>query len=105
MDSVVEKFEFKGFEPDRDLQSAIGRTLDIILGSAPSDAVPRAHLSRTREGFSGFLRLSSQAGTFVAEAVGRDPSETVGRLKERIFDQLNIWRRARRSLPQRAIAN
>ena len=98
MDLMMDKFEFYGFEPDRDLKGAISRTLDMILGSAPSDADAKARLIRSREGFSGFIRLSSQAGTFMAEAVGKNPTETVSRLKERIFEQLSLWRRARINL-------
>jgi hypothetical protein len=95
MDLMMDKFEFAGFEPDRDLKRTISRTLDIILGSAPSDAEPVARLSRTREGFSGVLRLCSQQGTFLAEAVGRDPAETLARLKDRIFEQITRWRTIR----------
>lgn len=95
MDLMMDKFEFAGFEPDRDLKRTISRTLDMILGSAPSDAEPLARISRTREGFSGFLRLCSQQGTFLAEAVGRDPAETIAHLKDRIFEQITRWRTLR----------
>ena len=95
MDLMMDKFEFAGFEPDRDLKRTISRTLDIILGSAPSDAEPVARLSRTREGFSGVLRLCSAQGTFLAEAVRRDPAETLARLKDRIFEQITRWRTIR----------
>ena len=95
MDMMMDKFEFAGFEPDRDLKGTISGTLDIILGHAPSDAEPVARLSRTHEGFTGVLRLCSQQGTFLAEAVGRTPVETLARLKDRIFEQITHWRKLR----------
>ena len=97
MDLMMDKFEFAGFEPDRDLKRAISRTLEMILGSAPSDAEPVACLTRTREGFSAVLRLTSQQGLFLAEAVGLDPAETIARLKDRIFEQITSWRSLRRA--------
>lgn len=95
MDLMMDKFKFAGFEPDRDLKGTISDTLDLILGSAPSDAEPVACLSQTRDGFTGFLRLVSSQGTFLAEAVGRDPVETLARLKDRIFVQIMRWRSLR----------
>ena len=95
MDRTMDKFEFMGFDPDFDVKSAISRTLEKILGSAPSDAESVARLSRTREGFSGFIRLCSRQGTFVAEASGHDPIETVRHLTDRIHDQIRRWRLGR----------
>lgn len=98
MEKVLDKVEFKDFEPDNNLKTAIGRTFDIILGSAPSDAEPRALLQRTKDGFKGFLRLNSIQGTFSAEASGREAVEMMGRLRDRMFEQIGIWRGGRRLL-------
>lgn len=94
----MDKVEFKGFEPDHSLKGTISRTLDVILGSAPSDSEPRALLSRTKEGFKGMLRLSSQQGIFAVEATGRDAIELLGRLKDRMGEQIGSWRGGRRLL-------
>jgi len=98
MDLMMDKVEFAGFEPDHSLKSTISRTLDAILGSAPSDSEPRACLQRTKEGFKGFLRLNSQQGTFSVEATGRDAIEMMARLKDRMSEQLGSWRGGRRIL-------
>ena len=92
MDMMMDKVEFAGFEPDHGLKGTISRTLDVILGSAPSDAEPRALLSRTKEGFKGILRLSSRQGIFSVEATGRDTAELLGRLKDRMSEQIGSWR-------------
>lgn len=98
MDVMMEKVEFTGFVPDRGLKGAISRTLDVILGSAPSDSEPLARLSFTKEGFKGFLRLSSQQGIFAVEANGRDAIEMVSRLRDRMAEQIGSWRGGRRLL-------
>lgn len=98
MEKVMDKVEFKGFEPDNNLKSTISRTFDIILGSAPSDSEPLARLQRTADGFKGFLRLSSTQGIFSAEATGREAAEMVSRLRDRIFEQIGVWRGGRRLL-------
>jgi hypothetical protein len=98
MDTIIDKVEFAGFEPDRSLKGAITRTIDVILGSAPSDSEPFARLSRTAEGFKGFLRLSSKQGVFSAEANGRDAIEMVSRLRDRVAEQIVSWRGGRRLL-------
>ncbi len=98
MDMMMDKVEFAGFEPDHSLKGAISRTLDVILGSAPSDSEPLARLSRTKEGFKGVLRLSSQQGIFSVEATGRDAVEMMARLKDRMSEQLGSWRGGRRLL-------
>ena len=103
MDLMMDKVEFAGFDPDHSLKSTISRTLDAILGSAPSDSEPRALLSRTKEGFKGMLRLSSQQGIFSVEATGRDAIEMMGRLKDRMGEQIGSWRGARRLLGVRKI--
>lgn len=98
MDMAMDKVEFAGFEPDHSLKGTISRTLDVILGSAPSDSEPRALLSRTKEGFRGMLRLSSAQGIFSVEATGRDAFEMMTRLKDRMSEQIGSWRGARRLL-------
>jgi hypothetical protein len=98
MDLMMDKVEFAGFEPDHSLKGAISRTLDAILGSAPSDSEPIACLQRTKEGFRGFLRLHSQQGIFSVEATGHDAFEMIGRLKDRMAEQIGSWRGARRLL-------
>lgn len=100
MDIMMEKVEFKGFEPDRNLKTTIARTFDAILGTAPSDSEPRARLQRTAEGFKGFLRLTSSQGVFVVEAVGREPLEMIARLKDRMAEQIGSWRGGRFLLGQ-----
>ncbi len=96
MDMMMDKTEFKGFEPDLKLKTAIGRTFEAILGSAPSDSEPLARLQRTAEGFKGFLSLTSRQGIFVVEAVGREPLEMIGRLRDRMNEQIGSWRGGRR---------
>ncbi len=92
MDIMMDKIEFTGFVPDRNLKGAINRTFDALLGSAPSDSEPLARLQRTAEGFKGFLRLSSKQGIFIVEAVGREPLEMVSRLRDRMNEQIGAWR-------------
>jgi hypothetical protein len=96
MDMMMDKVEFAGFEPDHSLKGTISRTLDAILGSAPSDSEPRALLSRTKEGFKGILRLNSRQGIFSVEATGRDAVELLVRLKDRMGEQIGSWRGGRR---------
>jgi hypothetical protein len=103
MDMMMDKVEFTGFEPDRSLKGAISRTLDVILGSAPSDSEPLARMSRTAEGFKGFLRLSSKQGIFSAEANGRDAIEMVSRLRDRMAEQIGSWRGGRLLLGQKRV--
>lgn len=98
MDMMMDKIEFTGFEPDRNLKGAISRTFDAILNSAPSDSEPLARLQRTAEGFKGFLRLSSLQGIFTVEAVGREPLEMIVRLRDRMGEQIGSWRGGRRIL-------
>ncbi len=88
----MDKIEFTGFVPDRNLKGAINRTFDAILGIAPSDSEPMARLQQTAEGFKGFLRLSSKQGIFIVEAVGREPLEMIGRLRDRMNEQIGSWR-------------
>jgi hypothetical protein len=83
------QFEFKGFDPDYEIRSFVASVAEKLQFSAPSDAAMKMALQKGKVAIQASCRIASQAGTFVADAVGDTPIRTVQQIEQKIRDQLD----------------
>ena len=95
MDSLFGKLEFKGFEPTQELKKLAKGTISRVLGGSPSDAASVIKLVKTASGFEAVMKVSSLAGTFLAQATAADPVSAIERILGKIEGQLETWKRSR----------
>ncbi len=89
------QFEFKGFDPNRDVKALISNVAERLHHNAPSDSALKLALQSGRDAIRVSCRIVSRVGTFVAEAVGESPMRAVKKVEQKMRDQLDDWKALR----------
>lgn len=94
MDDFV--IQYHGFSPSRFAQSYIQDLMEKLRDEAPASAALRISITKVdKHAFKGFIRISSQAGSFFAQASSSKLTGVAHRLLERMRRKLDKWKSRR----------
>jgi len=97
MTQQAEVAQFLNFEPTNEIKGLIKSLVNELEAIAPSDAAFRVVFEKNKKIFKGIVRVCSQAGTFIAEAVAEQPLHVLMEMDRHIRRQIEDWK-CRRSL-------
>ena len=86
------QFEFLEFNPEQEMNDFLSAAAERIYASAPSDSAMKIAIKKGKDAVQASCRIVSQAGTFVAEAAGKNPFKAVLQIERKIRLQLDRWR-------------
>lgn len=89
------QFEFLGFDPEYEVKKFISSVAEQLQFSAPSDSSIKFACEQGARAFRASCRICSQAGEFVADAVGETPARAIGKIERKIKQQLEDWKQRR----------
>lgn len=84
--------EVLGFDPEPEIKSFIAKVVDKLYYSAPSDSGIKIVVRQSQGLVKASCRIVSQVGTFVAEARGKNPIQTIQSVENKIKQQLDLWK-------------
>jgi hypothetical protein len=88
--------QFHGFSPSPYAQTYVRELMEKLYEQAPASASMRVMFNKkSRHTFKGMVRISSQAGSFYANAVGSGLFEVSQELFDRVHRQLDRWKTLR----------
>jgi hypothetical protein len=87
--------QYSGFHPSPWTESYLQTKISRMQDLAPYGAVVKAHFRRKGPMFSGFVHITSSAGSFFAKASGRKIKEVCNQLTDQIMGQLDKWKDTR----------
>ena len=88
-------FKFEGFEPSLELQAKAKEVLWHVEEKAPSESFHHAVLKKTKSGYEGLIKVSSQVGVFEAKLSDASPETVLDNLYRKIKKDLSLWKRER----------
>jgi len=89
------QFEFLGFDPEYELKKVISSVAERLEVSAPSDSYIKLAFEKGVRAVRASCRICSQAGEFIAEAVGETPARALAKIEQQIKLQLEAWKQRR----------
>lgn len=96
------QLKFINFEPRPEFQSFVSLIGERLHLSAPSDAVLKLAIRKSKDAIEVSCKIVSCAGTFVAEAVSENQIQAVRRVEAKIRKQLKAWIRKRFQIGRKA---
>ena len=86
------EFEFMGFNPDYEIRTFISSVAEKLHLNSPSDAAMKLAIQKGKGVIKASCRIASHSGTFVAEAVSKNPVRAVQQIERKIKKQLDQWK-------------
>ena len=84
----MNRFHFKGFEPEEALKSKANISLNRILDFAPFGSTAVALLEKDKNGYHCLLDVYSRHGPFMASAIHSTPMEVIALVEKKMTEQL-----------------
>ena len=92
---VLDAATLDGQADDQKQINEIKERLEVILDSAPSDAVARIVVKKIRGGFHAFLRIYSKQTKFLVGASAPHLRDAMNQLFDDVGRQIGSWRDSR----------
>lgn len=89
------QLNFSGFDPDETLRVVVANVAERLYFIAPSDSAMKLVVEKSKDVIRVSCRIVSQAGTFVADAIGDNPFRTLQRIEKKMRFQLDVWKAKR----------
>jgi hypothetical protein len=86
---------FEKFNPKEELRRLFVTVADKLHMDAPSDSHVRLVMKKGKETFSGYCRIASNIGVFIAEECAPSPEGALAKIEKKISRQLMQWKSRR----------
>ena len=86
------QLNFSGFDPDEALKGVVANVAERLYFIAPSDSAMKLVVEKGKDVIRVSCRIVSQAGIFVADAIGDNAFQTIRRIENKMRYQLDVWK-------------